>query len=394
MYQLIKEFNRENLKPTAFIIIVLLLLAVSAYPQRKFGGRVVEIVDGKTAVIQVPTGGKVSVVLQFIEIPEPEQPLYQTVREHLQTLILGKTVEFLPRRILEQGSVGQIFLGGVDISQQMIRDGAAWYALPEKSGQDVRESEIYLAMEAQAKIEKRGVWSDVNIKPAWEFRAERIIKAQEEKRVRLEAERVKLAAEKIKADTDALRDALRRSDFAEKATVKTRIKPLRRLDMWSEVSNSAYASETSSGNGLLTGTVPNAGVGYVMTAGDFYEFASGSEKAKIESRSVYVSSTGENISGNGFVIGFLAVSDKYSFAESNNLVITADRQKITFGKVYRMFRETPNGTQEMLLYKTDAKTLSKIANAKSLQVNLGAFSGKLDDAYQTRIKNLLAVTTN
>ena len=394
MQQLIKEFNRENLKPLIFISIVLLFLAISAYPQRKFGGRVVEIVDGKTAVIQVPTGGKVSVVLQFIEVPEPEQPLYQTVREHLQTLILGKTVEFLPRRFLTQGSVGQIFLGGIDISQQMIRDGAAWYALPEKSGQDARESEQYLAMETQAKIEKRGVWSNENIKPAWEFRAELLIRAQEEKRAKLEAERIKLEADKRKADTDALRDALRSSDFAEKATVKTRLKPLRQLDMWSDVSNSPYAVETPSGNGLLTGSVPNAGVGYVMTAGNFYDFTSGDSKARIESRSVYVSSTGENINGNGFVIGFLAVSDKYSFAESNNLVITADKQKITFGKVYRVFKESPNGTQEMLLYKTDAKTLSKIANAKILQVNLGAFSGKLDDAYQMRIKNLLAVTTD
>jgi endonuclease YncB( thermonuclease family) len=389
MQELIKEFNRENIKPIFFIAIALLLLAVSAYPQRKFGGRVVEIVDGKTAVIQVATGGRVTVVLQFIEIPEPEQPLHQTVKEHLQTLILDKTVEFLPRRILMQGSVGQIFLGGVDISQQMLRDGAAWYALPEKSGQDALESETYQAMETQARTEKRGVWSIENIKPAWEYRAELVARAQEEKKARL-------AAEKVQSDTDALRDALRSRNFAKNATVKPKVKTATTptLDMWSSVNNSSRASETSTGNGLLTGSVPNAGVGYVMTSGNFYNFASVDGKARIESRSLYLYSSGETINGSGFVIGFLAQSAKFSFAESNNLTIIADRQKLNLGKAYRMFRETPFAVEEMLLYKTDAKTLSKIANAKSLEVKLGNFSGKLDEGYQTRIKNLLAVTVN
>ena len=240
MQQLINEFRRENLKPTVFIVIVLLLLAVSAFPQRKFGGKVVEIVDGKTAVIQVPTGGRVTVVLQFIEIPEPEQPLYQTVKEHLEKLVLGKTVEFLPRRILTQGSVGQVFLEGVDVSRQMLRDGAAWYALPEKNGQEPLERESYQTIEAQAKTEKRGVWGLENIKPAWEFRAEKIARAKELEQARLEAE-------KVEAEKEALRNALRSEDFAARATIKPKVKVTRTLDMWSNVSNSSsvYAAPHS-----------------------------------------------------------------------------------------------------------------------------------------------------
>lgn len=380
MQELIKEFNRENLKPTVFIVIVLLLLAVSAYPQRRFGGKVVEIVDGKTAVIQVPTGGRVTVVLQFIEIPESEQPLAQTVKEHLEKLILGKTVEFLPRRLLTQASVGQIFLEGVDVSQQMLRDGAAWYALPEKSGQEARESELYMTTEAQAKTEKRGVWSVENIKPAWEFRADKQTLARD--------------SAKAKMEMAALQNTLMTPKQSISAPVKPKVKPVQTLDMWSNVSNSSRANETSDGNGLLTGTVPNAGVGYVMTAGNFFDFASANSRAKVESRSLYIYSSGENINGSGFVIGFLAQSEKTSFADANNLTITADKQKLNFGKAYRLFQQTPYGVQEMLMYKTDAKTLSKIANAKSLDVNLGNYTGKLNDDYQMRIKNLLAVTVN
>ncbi|HEY0428775.1 MAG TPA: thermonuclease family protein [Pyrinomonadaceae bacterium] len=380
MQQLIKEFNRENLKPIIFIGVVLLLLAATAYPQRKFGGKVVEIVDGRTAVIQVPTGGRVTVVLQFIEVPEREQPLYQTVREHLQALILDKTVEFLPRRILTNASVGQIFLDGVDISQQMLRDGAAWYALPEKSAQEAGESTIYQTTEAQAKTEKRGVWSVENIKPAWEFRAEKQINA--------------LELEKAKSEMAALQTTLQSSASTVSQTVKPKARPTRALDMWSNVSNSSNAEETSTGNGLVTGSVPNTGIGYVMTSGDFYDFAGAGVKSRVESRSLYIYSSGQVVNGNGFAIGFLAESEKYSFAESNNLVVVADNQKLNLGKAYRLYRQMPYSVQEMLFYKTDAKTLTKIANAKTLEVKLGKYTGKLDADYQMRIKNLLAMTVN
>ena len=152
------------------------------YRYLEIRGKVVEIIDGKTAVVETPASGKITVVLQFIETPEVEQPLYEIVRQHLADLILGKTVELMPRRILNTATIGQVFLNGVDISQQMIRDGAAWYALPEKSAQDAKDSEDYLATEAQAKTEKRGVWSIENLKTAWEFRAEKEeIKRREEK---------------------------------------------------------------------------------------------------------------------------------------------------------------------------------------------------------------------
>ena len=380
MNQLIREFNRENLKPIVFIVIVLLLLAATAYPQRRFGGKVVEVIDGKTAVVQVPTGGRITVVLQFIEVPEAEQPLHQTVKEHLENLVLGKTVEVLPRRILSNASVGQVFLGGVDISRQMLRDGAAWYALPEKSAQDASESELYQSTEAQAKTEKRGVWSVENIKPAWEFRAEKEMLARE--------------AEKAKTDTAPIENVFSMKDANLSKTTKPKTRPTLQLDMWSNVNNSAQTTQTSSGNGLLTGTVPNIGVGYVMTAGNFYDFANGSAKAKVEGRSMYLYSSGEVVNGNGYVIGFVTETEKYSFIDSNNLTFIADGQKLNLGKAYRFYRQMPYTVQEMLLYKTNQKTLSKIAAAKTVEVRLGRYSGQLDAEYQMRIKNLLAVTVN
>src|SRR5262249_4757875 len=156
----------KNWKPILFIVVVLILTAISAYPQRKFGGRVVEVLDGKTCVIQLQAG-KLTAVLQYIEIPDPEQPLHQTSQEHLQALILDKVVEFLPRGVMKDRTIGQLLIKGVDVSQQMLRDGAAWYSIPEKSGQDEEESLIYQDNETQAKAEKRGIWGVANLKPVW-----------------------------------------------------------------------------------------------------------------------------------------------------------------------------------------------------------------------------------
>ena len=166
-----KESFKENIKPFIFIVIVLFLTAISAYPQRKFAGRVVEVVDGKTCVVELPSG-KLTVVLQYIEVPDPEQPLHDTVKAHLTNLVLDKKIELMPLGVIKNRTIGRLYVKGVDVSQQMLRDGAAWYSVAERSGQDEDESLVYQDNENQARSEKRGVWGVADLKPVWEYRAE------------------------------------------------------------------------------------------------------------------------------------------------------------------------------------------------------------------------------
>src|SRR4051812_26362177 len=117
----------KNLKLLLALLFVI-TCSLTAFSQMKYEGTVVEVVDGKTVVIELPTRNKLTAELQYIEVPEPEQELHQTVREHLQKLLLGKQVEFLANQMKPTKTIGQVLAGGVDISQQMLRDGAAWYA--------------------------------------------------------------------------------------------------------------------------------------------------------------------------------------------------------------------------------------------------------------------------
>ena len=152
--------------------LFILLLTQAAFPQSKFSGKVVDVLDGKTVVIQT-VGGKMTAALQYIEVPEPEQPLYRTVAEHLRKLVINKRVEFRAQRVSTEVIVGQLVMDGTDVSQQMLRDGAAWHMGRDKTGQGVVEWTAYAENQSQARAEKLGVWSVPGLKPAWEFRAEK-----------------------------------------------------------------------------------------------------------------------------------------------------------------------------------------------------------------------------
>jgi endonuclease YncB( thermonuclease family) len=102
-------------------------------------------------------GGRVKVELQFIEVPEAGEQFYDTVKGHLRRMLVGKAVEFKPREILSGRVIGRVFLNNVDVSQQMLRDGAAHHVPRERSGQDKNQFDAYASTEALAKTEKRGV---------------------------------------------------------------------------------------------------------------------------------------------------------------------------------------------------------------------------------------------
>lgn len=179
------------------LVTLLLICANSAFAQTKVGGRVVEILDGKTVVIQTFNNSKLTAELQYIEVPEAEQPFHKIAKDHLQALVLDKKIEFRARGLSSTKTVGQLLLNGVDVSQQMIRDGAAWYAVQQKNAQDYNESAIYQNTETQAKSEKLGVWSVAGLKPSWEIRAEAetVRRRQEEKLAKEDEEATKKAAE-------------------------------------------------------------------------------------------------------------------------------------------------------------------------------------------------------
>jgi endonuclease YncB( thermonuclease family) len=367
-----KKNIKENWKPVVLIVVTLVLTAISAHPQRKFAGRVVEVVDGKTCVIALPAG-RVTAELQYIEIPDPDQPLYQSVKEHLQKLVLDKKVEFLPRGVMVDRTVGQVFVGGVDVSQQMLRDGAAWHSIPEKSGQDSTQSLVYQDNETQAKTEKRGVWGVPDMKPVWEFRIEQAALRQKQKEE--EARRNSFVNDKQQA---------RRKPPLPKP------QPAPQAELWAEVGGASQYEQPLGFGGMRGGFDPASRRGHISTPGIFLDFPKADFLQNIESRLFYLyQGDKKNIEDGTYVVAFLATAKDFRFIKSNNLTITADAEKIALGKAKRFFRQNGSAVQELLLYKITRADLLKIVKAEKIGVQIANYKGGISSESLAYINNLL-----
>lgn len=353
---------------TLLIAGLLMFSIQTAFSQKKLDGKVVEIIDGKTVVIEVPiTKNHITAELEYIEIPEPEQQLSQTVKAHLQKLLLGKDVEFIARVLLEKKLIGKIYLGDVDVSQQLLRDGAAWYAVLEKERQDTAESEIYQIIEAQAKLEKRGVWAVENLKTAWEFRAEK---------------------EQLKKQKENLAQA--KYQFEVKETKPVKKKPLvapKKFPNWLE--SQKYES-TNNISGLMVGFNSKDKTGFVATPQYKIEFFDKDNSQKIEVAVAYFYKENEKKGKESYYLfGLESEAGEWKFLKTNDLIVFADNEKINIGKANRVAVQENGSFKETLTYKIKRTVVEKVANANKVEFKIANSAGKLDNDLQNIVKNLL-----
>jgi endonuclease YncB( thermonuclease family) len=140
-------------------LVFVVLFSVYLVAQPKMIGRVSEVLDGQTILVESTHGAKFPVRLTCFEAPDENQELFDVVKGHLTNIVLGREISFSP------GSSSRVVVNGLDVSAQMLRDGAGWNVSPVCTGsQDVLNS--YTANESLAKQEKRGVWGISNLQPS------------------------------------------------------------------------------------------------------------------------------------------------------------------------------------------------------------------------------------
>lgn len=162
-----------NIRLSISIALLTVALFSSVSAQRTvMSGRVIEVATGDTMVVQT-TQAKFTVKLQFVDAPESTQPLYELVKTHLSNFVRDKEVVFELKSLSDGTHRSKVLLRDVDLSLQLLRDGAVWYSVPDATAQQADEKTLYLNAESMAKSEKRGVWGVVGLKPAYELRLER-----------------------------------------------------------------------------------------------------------------------------------------------------------------------------------------------------------------------------
>ncbi len=338
------------------------MLAVPGFSQRMFSGRVVDIIDGKTFVLEGDSG-KLTGTIQYIEVPEPEQPLNRIVRDHLQKLVLGKTIVFMPNGITQNAALGKAYLDGVDLGQQLVRDGAAWHLPIDRSGQEVAESEVYDSNQAMAKAEKRGIWSIANLTPAWEFRAQK---------------------DRSFGNSDAVISS--DADVKESKNYRyTKSDP----DMWIDVGGEALVRKNSVGT-MFYGYDPEKKIRNISTPSLAQTIASGEKRLEVELRVVYFQGEMRSrVPNTAFVLGVLATSKEHNFAREHKLTFVADGEEIVFENGQRFWRERPASVQELIQYRVNRGALKTIAKGRNVVIKIGGYHGIVSPEVRDTLVKLL-----
>ena len=108
------------------------LLALLAAPllAAEYAGRVVAVQDGDSLTLLVPDGAsyqQVKVRLGEIDTPESRQPYGQRAKQALSDLAFGQQARVVVQDTDRYGrTVGRVYVGGVDVNAEMVKQGAAW----------------------------------------------------------------------------------------------------------------------------------------------------------------------------------------------------------------------------------------------------------------------------
>ncbi len=359
-------------KKILFICFVLFACSINFFSQTYISGQVVDIIDGRTLLVETARNARISFRLQYIEVPAAEQPLAEIVKNHLRELAFGKTVDIRSNAISDKIPVGQVLLKNMDLSQQMLRDGAAWFYYG-----GTENLADYKAMESAAKAEKRGVWGIEGLKPPWEIRRDKEIAEQK----RLEEEKKKQEAEeKIKERKieEEKQEKMRQKILQSANTDPDSISNFGKLNPFLAIEYDSITNEGFVSSPMQSFVVSDDENSVEVLLGFGYEFV-GNKLPK-------------NIDDFGIAIGSKFVGGE--FLRANEVtVFTDDGKKIVIGKPKSKLTVQNGQILEVLFYKIERGELVKLSAANKSSVKIGKFQ-RIVEKSTLNIINILLRSAN
>ena len=132
---------------------------------RTLTGTVVGVTDGDTVVVRAGEE-TLTVRLHGIDAPEAKQPFGARAKQELSELVFKKAVRVeIMSRDRYGRQVGRVFVGKTDVNLELVRRGLAWwYREYARGDRELAEAE------AEARADRRGLWSDPEPMPPWQTR--------------------------------------------------------------------------------------------------------------------------------------------------------------------------------------------------------------------------------
>jgi endonuclease YncB( thermonuclease family) len=155
---------------SSFLLSLLMLLPTFALGA-ELVGKVVRVIDGENLVIRDVNNTPTKVHLASIDCPEKGQPWGSRAREALAGYTFAKevTVDWDKR---DQGgwTVGTVIVDGTNVNLALVSDGMCWWYRKYADEQSPADRLLFKDAETKAREDRRGLWSDADPTPPWEWR--------------------------------------------------------------------------------------------------------------------------------------------------------------------------------------------------------------------------------
>ena len=149
------------MKPSLYIV-TLSLCALSAFG---FQAKVVSIADGDTCTVLTAQNKQIKIRLAGIDTPEKSQAFGTKAKQALSSKIFGKTIEVKAQTKDRYGrTVADLYIGKRWINLELVAEGYAWHYKQYSKDKRLAQAEV------KARSSRKGLWSDKNPTPPWEYR--------------------------------------------------------------------------------------------------------------------------------------------------------------------------------------------------------------------------------
>ena len=151
---------------TCVMLVCLLSLPLTAYA---WSGEVVGITDGDTiTVLNSKTLKDVKIRLYGIDCPEGGQAFSKIARQFTCKTVYGQVVEVKVMDTDRYGrTVARIYADKTLLNEELVKAGLAW-VYEFYCSEPICES--WKNFQLRARMDKRGLWSDPDRIPPWDFR--------------------------------------------------------------------------------------------------------------------------------------------------------------------------------------------------------------------------------
>jgi endonuclease YncB( thermonuclease family) len=149
-------------------VLLAALLACQPAAAWTLRGQVVGVVGGDTIKVRDEKNRQYTVRLAGLDAPEKFQTYGQRAEDSLRELVFQRGVSV---EIARQGGPGKVLLAdGKDMNLEQLKRGFAWYDKSRAQDLPAQDREAYAAAEADARMQRVGLWRDAKPIPPWEYR--------------------------------------------------------------------------------------------------------------------------------------------------------------------------------------------------------------------------------